>query len=98
MTSDDDKQLGQVLQTLAPATRDPLFRINVLERRERQQFRRRVAVLLASGAIAVAAYVLAATVATTNDAARGIALAVAAVAAAAMYVPALLSAIRGMTK
>ena len=95
---DDDKQLSQLLQTLAPPARDPLFRIKVLERRERQQFKRRVALLLGTGVIAVAAHALAASAAGTNEVMRGLGLAVAAVAAAAMYVPALLKAIRSMGK
>lgn len=41
-----DDRLTQRLQQMAPPPRDPLFRVKVLERRERQQFRTRVASLL----------------------------------------------------
>src|SRR5262245_44759249 len=90
----DDKQLGQLLQRLAPPERDPLFRIKVLERRERREFRRRVALLFAAGAVAVVAYAIAATVGGTSPVARGLGLTVTGVVAAAMYMPALLKAFR----
>jgi FtsH-binding integral membrane protein len=98
MNGDDDKQLSHLLQTLAPPERDALFRIKVLERRERREFIRRVALLLGAGVLAVVAYVLAATAGGTNQVARGLGLAVAGVMAAAMYLPALLKAVRGMRR
>ena len=96
MNGDDDQQLSQLLQTLAPSARDPLFRIRVLERRERRDFIRQVALLLGAGAIAVVAYIFAAVAGGTSEVARGAGFAVALVAAACMYVPALLKVFRGM--
>jgi len=98
MDGDDDQALSRLLQTLAPPERDALFRIKVLERGERQEFTRRVAVLLGAGVVAVVAYAIAATAGGTNQVTRGLGLAVAGVAAAAMYLPALVRAIRGMGK
>ena len=98
MKRNDDDQLSHLLQSLAPPERDPLFRIKVLERRERRQFIRRVALLLGAGVVAIVAYAIAAAAAGTNEVAHGLGLAVAGVVAAAMYVSALLKVIRGMVK
>ncbi len=56
-----DKRIAALLQEDAPPARDPVFRIGVMERRERDRFRRRSLILLAAsllialvGAIAVA--------------------------------------------
>ena len=61
MTEDLDKKLGRLLRGDAPPERDPLFRIRVLERRERQRFQRRSQTLLA---VAVVAAVLPALILT----------------------------------
>ena len=47
MTDEVDETLGRLLREGAPPERDPLFRISVLERRERQRFQRRTHKLLA---------------------------------------------------
>ena len=44
-----DERIATALQHDAPPPRDPLFRFQVLERRERQQFRRRTLQALAGG-------------------------------------------------
>ena len=49
MTNIDDR-ITAALQHDAPPPRDPVFRIQLLERRERQQFRRRAVSALAGGA------------------------------------------------
>ena len=49
MKDDDNDQVSHLLRSLAPAERDPLFRIRVLERRERRQFVRHVALLVGGG-------------------------------------------------
>ena len=88
MTHDDDELLRQRLRALAPATRDPLFRIKVLERRERRQFRLRVAFLLGGCVAATAIYVIASRAA--DGAPRGLGIALVVAMAVTMYVPALL--------
>ena len=45
---DDDTTLEQLLRAGLPPTQDPLFRIAVLERLERQRFRRQVAAAVLS--------------------------------------------------
>src|SRR5688500_7065392 len=54
MTNDGkDEQIARLLMRNAPPSRDPLFRVKVLERRERQRFRRNL-LQLAVGLAAVA--------------------------------------------
>jgi hypothetical protein len=53
----DDDRIAELLRADAPAAHDPLFRISVLERRERNRFRR-LALML--GVIALALSVIAA--------------------------------------
>jgi hypothetical protein len=93
---DDDQQLSQLLQTMAPPVRDPLFRIKVLERRERRAFIRRVAVVV--GTVAGALIIYGVTAGQGNPAARSLGIAVALAMGAAIYVPALVQMIRGMGK
>ena len=45
-----DERITSALQHDAPPPRDPVFRIQLLERRERQRFRRRTRQALAGGA------------------------------------------------
>ena len=45
-----DERITTALQHDAPPPRDPVFRIQLLERRERQRFRRRTQQALAGGA------------------------------------------------
>ena len=49
----DEDTLVRLLRGDLPPARDPLFRIKVLERRERQRFRRELALALTVGPIAV---------------------------------------------
>ena len=49
--ADDDAGLVQLLRGDLPPDRDPLFRIDVLARRERQRFRRELAAVLTFGAV-----------------------------------------------
>jgi len=53
----DDDRIGELLRADAPAAHDPLFRISVLERRERNRFRQHALML---GGIALALSVIAA--------------------------------------
>jgi len=46
MTADLDQRIAQLLNANAPPERDPLFRIQLLARRERQRFRRRALLIL----------------------------------------------------
>jgi hypothetical protein len=96
MNLDDDEAIGQRLRALAPATRDPLFRIKVLERRERRQFRRRVAFLLGGTVGATTIYAIASIAA--NGTPRGLGIALVLAMAATMYVPALLKITQGLGK
>jgi hypothetical protein len=48
--TDIDARITAALQHDAPSPRDPLFRVSVLERRERQRFRRRTRQAIAGGA------------------------------------------------
>jgi hypothetical protein len=58
MTQDIDDRLGRLLRQGAPPERDPLFRIRLLERRERRRFRQRSLLLLGGGAALVVLPVL----------------------------------------
>lgn len=99
MNHDSDEQLGRLLQgALAPAPQDPVFRIRVLERRERQQFRRRVALLVGGAVAASLIYAIGSAAAGTMPSARVWGIALALVVGAAMYVPALVSTMRGLGK
>jgi amino acid permease len=49
----DDEKLGELLRSDAPPTRDAMFRLSVLERRERQRYQRK-SVILAASAIMLA--------------------------------------------
>jgi hypothetical protein len=48
MTDDLDQKLGNLLRADAPLERDPLFRIGLIERSERQRYHRRQRTLLVS--------------------------------------------------
>ena len=50
--SDGDASLEALLRADLPPARDPLFRIAVLERRERQRFRRQLVTTLTVGVFA----------------------------------------------
>ena len=49
MSEDRDQRIADLLRENAPPARDPVFRIKVLERRERGQFRRRSFTMLTGG-------------------------------------------------
>jgi len=49
-----DERIATALQHDAPPPRDPMFRIQLLERRERQRFRRRALQALAGGVAVLA--------------------------------------------
>lgn len=49
--ADDDVRLVQLLRDDLPPARDPLFRIDVLARRERRRFRRELAMVLTIGPV-----------------------------------------------
>ena len=87
MTNTDDR-ITRALRQDAPPPRDPYFRLRVLERRERQRFRRRAAHTVA--AMAVVAIVSALTATTGGEAylAGSVVLfALAVTTAAVIYVP-----------
>lgn len=50
--TDIETRLEKALRAHSPPARDPLFRIAVLERRERRQLRRQLAATIAVGALA----------------------------------------------
>jgi ammonia channel protein AmtB len=54
MSENIDEKLGQLLREDAPSPRDALFRLSVLQRSERQRFRRRSIVILAAALVLVA--------------------------------------------
>jgi hypothetical protein len=58
MTEHGDERIGELLRSDAPAAHDPMFRLAVMERRERRRFRNRSLQVLGGG-LAVAAVVLA---------------------------------------
>jgi len=49
--ADDEARLVELLRGDLPPARDPLFRLDVLARRERQRFRRQLALALTVGAV-----------------------------------------------
>lgn len=53
MTPDENEHIANLLRAAAPPVRDPMFRLRVLERRERQHFQRRSLLLLAAALASV---------------------------------------------
>jgi hypothetical protein len=51
MNQDVDERLGRVLRADAPPERDALFRLRVIERRERVRYRHRTLTLVAAAAL-----------------------------------------------
>jgi hypothetical protein len=84
MHDENDERLTQLLLRNAPPLRDPLFRVQVLERRERQRFRRSVVHLL--GSVSTLAVTLAVGI-NMDEAARIAVLGAAAAVAVAFHVP-----------
>lgn len=89
MTHDEqDDRLTRLLLRGAPPERDPLFRIKVLERRERRRFRRSVLLLIAGVLVIMVALAVGIRIrGETYDVARILLLGAAAVVAIAVYVP-----------
>ncbi len=54
MTHDPDQRIADLLRADAPAERDPLFRVAVLHRLEREKYRRQIVSLIACGAVLAA--------------------------------------------
>jgi hypothetical protein len=53
MSEDRDQRIVDLLREYAPPARDPLFRLKVLERRERRQFQRRSFTMLAGALVII---------------------------------------------
>lgn len=53
MNQSQDDRIVELLRADAPSVRDPIFRMQVLERRERRQFQRRAFTLLAAQLVLV---------------------------------------------
>lgn len=89
MTSADSR-ITAALQHDAPPPRDPAFRLRVLERRERQQFRRRALLFLAVLAVVAATTALAITAGgRAYQAGAGLLFALLLVTAALVHLPVL---------
>lgn len=84
MIDDLDERLGGWLRADAPPERDPLFRVALIERRERQRFRRRSRALLSAAAASAVLPAVAFTVAPDPFAAGLIAALCMALIAAAL--------------
>ena len=83
-----DEQITRLLQQMAPAARDPLFRVQVLERRERQNYRNRVlGIVLSVSAVLIAS-------AVTDGLARQTVLGVGLAAAVIVYAAAMRNMLR----
>ncbi len=95
MTEDLDQRFQDLLHRAGPAERDPTFRLRVLERRERERFRR-ASVMNLGAAVALAG--LAGAAALLHPAplmAEGVALfAVAVTAAGRLHAPTVLAELR----
>lgn len=97
MTEELDSGIALLLRAGAPAERDPLFRIRVLERRERERHRRRSRALLAGATLVVLIHVVALVLAPdVFTAAIGAVFCLAVVAAGALSVRAALPVIRNL--
>jgi len=83
-----DERITAALQHDAPPPRDPLFRIQLLERREQQRFRRRTQQALAAGAAVVIVSALTVSAGNMAYVAGGVLLfALVLVSAAVVYLP-----------
>ena len=91
MTDEKDERLTQLLQQMAPPARDPLFRVKVLERRERKRFRTQIATIAAVVLTLVAGSVL-------SGEAHLIVLGMGLVAGVAMYASAMLQLLRRVAR
>jgi hypothetical protein len=86
MTHDPDPQIADLLRADllrdAPAERDPVFRVAVLDRLERAKYRRRLVALLAGAAVLAAIAVTGVSLGGAAREATGVVLIGAALAAA----------------
>jgi hypothetical protein len=53
MSDDKDQRIANLLRADAPPAHDPMFRIKVLERRERRQFQRRLFAMIAGAVVII---------------------------------------------
>jgi hypothetical protein len=84
----DDDRIGEKLRADAPAAHDPLFRLSVMERRERKRFRNRSLQLAAVGlALGVVALIGISIGERARDAVGVIVVAALAAAAYFLYSP-----------
>jgi hypothetical protein len=91
MTDEKDERLTQRLQQMAPPARDPLFRVKVLERRERKRFRAQVSTV----AVTVLTLLMGSAM---SGSAQLIVLGVGLIAGVAIYASAMLQLLRRMTR
>jgi len=83
-----DQRITTALQHDAPPPRDPVFRIQLLERRERKRFRHRVQQALAAGAAVLVVSALTVSTGSTAYVAGSVLLfALVLVSAAVVYLP-----------
>jgi hypothetical protein len=82
-----DERITAALQHDAPPLRDPLFRFQMLERRERQRFRRRALQVLAGGAAVVVVSVLTVSAGSMAYVAGSVVLFALVLVTGAVYLP-----------
>jgi hypothetical protein len=88
--SDNDEHLTRLLNRLAPPARDPLFRVQLMERKERERFRRSVVQLVSVLVVGLVAAGVGMTVGGgSNEMARFIALGIGVGAGVMVYALAL---------
>jgi hypothetical protein len=61
MSEEQDRSIAELLSKAAPLARDPVFRLRVLELRERRQFQRRLYIMLAGSIAMISVSILAIT-------------------------------------
>ena len=89
MTDPLDKAMAELVRKDAPAERDPLFRVQVLERLERARYRRRLYAALAAAVVFAAIAVIGAEAGgSTREAARVLLVAAALIAVYFVVAPA----------
>ena len=97
MIPDNYERLAGLLLGDAPPVRDPMFRLRVLARRERQRFRRRSVMLFAAGLACVVFFcTVAATHAGTLQAAGALVFSVILAGSYRLYAPAVTQVFRGL--
>ena len=97
MAQDMDERLANLLLGDAPAERDPMFRLGVLARRERQRFRRRSAWLFAAALGCVVFFLtVAATHAASLQAAAALMVSCVLAVSYSLYAPAVAQIVRSL--